>query len=86
MTDSGLESLAEYKQLQLLDLQETRITDAGLRHIADLTQLRFLKLGNISGNSGITDAGLKHLTNLSRLHHLSFRYLRAGEVKAFKIC
>jgi len=57
VTDAGLECLAELRELQVLDLEGTRVTDAGLAHLAGLKGLRKLDLRG----TRVTDAGVADL-------------------------
>ncbi|TFL16865.1 leucine-rich repeat domain-containing protein [Jannaschia formosa] len=64
--DSLPPEIADLTNLQLLDLNGTRINDAGLRRITGLTALQILVLDNTQ----ITDAGLSHIANLTALGYL----------------
>ena len=66
VTDEGLKTLANYNQLEWLDLMATRTTDAGLAHIAGLKNLRELWLTD----TAVTDDGLAHLSGLTKLERL----------------
>lgn len=59
ITDAGLASLAQLKELSLK--YNTRITDKGIRDLTNLTAL------DLTGNANITDAGLARLDQLKRL-------------------
>lgn len=49
--------------LQVLDLQETRLTDNGLSALGGLIHLRSLDVGSTQ----VSDAGLAHLAGLTKL-------------------
>ncbi len=53
-------------KLQMLSLNDTRVTDAGLVYLQRLTQLQWLGLSN----TRVTDAGLVHLQGFSQLQSL----------------
>ena len=65
-TDADLEHLKRLIQLQVLTLDDTKISDAGLEHLKGLVQLRELLLTGPT----ITDAGLEHLTGLAQIESL----------------
>jgi internalin A len=66
LTDSVLKRLAEFTQLQRLDINSTYITDAGLQQLADLKQLQWLDISNTK----VTDAGLRVLAGFRQLQML----------------
>ncbi|MCS7304746.1 MAG: leucine-rich repeat domain-containing protein [Thermoguttaceae bacterium] len=66
ITDAGLAHLAGLKNLQVLNLWNTRITDAGLEHLAGLKNLQVLDLSFTQ----ITNAGLEKLVELENLQEL----------------
>jgi hypothetical protein len=55
--DAEMEYIAEFDQLEHLDLRGTNVTDAGLKHLEGLTQLRFVNLQD----TRVTEAGVKNL-------------------------
>jgi hypothetical protein len=59
--------LAEFKELELLDLSGTPITDEGLKALRELKDLKQLNLGGTK----VKDAGLKELAGLKGLQVLS---------------
>ncbi len=63
VTDQGLASLANYRQIQKINLSSTGIGDEGLRHLSSMTQMRSL---NLYGTA-VTDRGLKHLFAMNQL-------------------
>ena len=67
--DAGLAHLKGLTQLQVLDLNFTRVSDAGLVHLKGLTQLQWL---NVS-LTAVSDAGLAHLKGLTQLQRLELR-------------
>jgi hypothetical protein len=67
VTDNDLAQLEELRDLQALDIFDTKITNGGLIHLERLTKLKRLFLGY----TRITDAGLKHLQALNQLGELS---------------
>lgn len=66
VTDAGLETIGQLKNLKKLHLEKTSVTDAGLTHLRELNQLEYL---NLYGTS-ITDSGLSHLHGLTNLRSL----------------
>jgi hypothetical protein len=69
-TDADLAKLATLKDLQILDLDVTKVTDAGLAELKKLTNLRTL---NLEKTEGITDAAVDHLKELKTLERLNLR-------------
>ncbi len=67
VTDAGLEPIAEFQQIESIQLDETGVTDAGLRHLAGMKSLRSLSLRG----TAVTDEGLTHLRNLTGLESLT---------------
>jgi hypothetical protein len=67
VTDEDLQLLANFPELQSLDLSYTPITDAGLAYVGILTQLRALNLEQTK----IGDHGLAHLRGLKNLIQLT---------------
>ena len=65
-TDTALEQIKGFTQLQELRLSSSNVTDNGLKHIEGLTQLKELWLGDTK----VTDAGLVHLKGLTQLREL----------------
>ena len=66
ITDAGLATLKDLKQLTKLHLEKTKITDAGLEQLKGLENLEYLNLYS----TALTDAGLKHLEGLKKLRHV----------------
>lgn len=66
MTDDGLAGLVGLKDLEQLDVAQTRITGEGLRHLAGFPALRWLELSETQ----LGDDGLKHLRQVRRLADL----------------
>ena len=66
VTDAGLATVAQFKNLTRLHLNRTKISDAGLKQLTGLQQLEYL---NLYG-TGVTDAGLQSLTSLKKLRTL----------------
>jgi len=66
ITGAALETIAGFRELEILDLTGTQITDDGLRDLASLSKLRQLWLGQ----TAVTDAGLEHLKGLTNLEML----------------
>jgi hypothetical protein len=66
ITDAGLSTVAQFRNLTRLHLNRTRISDNGLRQLASLQQLEYL---NLYG-TGVTDAGLPSLAALKKLRTL----------------
>jgi uncharacterized membrane protein len=66
ITDAGLSTVAQFKNLTRLHLNRTAVSDRGLSQLSGLQQLEYL---NLYG-TGVSDAGLKFLTPLKRLRTL----------------
>ena len=66
ITDAGLATVAQFRNLTRLHLNRTTISDAGLKQLAGLQQLEYL---NLYG-TGVTDAGLPSLAPLKKLRTL----------------
>jgi uncharacterized membrane protein len=66
ITDAGLATVAQFKNLTRLHLNRTKVSDAGLEQLTGLQQLEYL---NLYG-TGVTDAGLQSLTALKKLRTL----------------
>ena len=66
VTDFNLDSIAELKQLEVLDLGETRITDPGLPKLLQLESLRSLDLSR----TAVTARGMAALAALPNLRRL----------------
>jgi Leucine-rich repeat (LRR) protein len=66
VSDSDLEVLRSFPDLQSLGLSGTKITDAGLEHLVGLKKLHTLSLGF----TDVTDAGLISLAKLPALQHV----------------
>ncbi len=66
ITDEGLKTIGQMKQLKDLDLSGTKISDAGLVHLQGLGHLDSLSLENTK----VTEAGLAHLAQLHGLEEL----------------
>lgn len=67
LTDTGVASLADLKDLEVLSVSRTRLTDAGLSAISGLEKLRSL---DVSGTQ-LSDAGTAQLAALKQLTKLS---------------
>src|SRR4051794_14496989 len=65
--DAALAHLRALPQLQVLELNGTRVTDAGLAHLRGLARLRELTLFR----TPITGAGLAHIKGLAALEKLN---------------
>jgi hypothetical protein len=65
--DAALASLDQFKTLQELHLNNTKVSDATLSRLAKLTKLRELGLTG----TRVTDAGLEHLRGLTALESLT---------------
>lgn len=76
LTDAGMQSIGDYKNLQLLDLESTQITNAGLVFLKELRSLEHLRLGK----TRIGDEGVKELIPLAARGNLKFLYLDATQV------
>lgn len=70
ITDSGMRSLQQLTQLEVLDLYGNRVTDSGLHGIKNWNNLRVLNLSLLP----ITDSGLFHLSTLKQLRCLQLVY------------
>ncbi len=81
ITDAGLASLSQMKNLQRLRLENTAITDAGLDALKDLPKLEYLNLFNTQ----ITDAGLAKLASLKGLKRLYAWQTKATKEAAQKL-
>lgn len=66
-TDADLRHVADYVELEYLDLSNSSVTDAGLACLKGLTALQVLNLAATL----VTDAGLTHLKDLIRLQVLN---------------
>jgi uncharacterized membrane protein len=66
ITDAGLATVAQFKNLTRLHLNRTTVSDRGLPQLAGLQQLEYL---NLYG-TGVTDVGLEPLAALKRLRTL----------------
>ena len=55
--DAAVQSLADFRHLEYLFVDNTKITGSGLEHLKDLTELMVISVSNAK----ITDEGLKHL-------------------------
>lgn len=80
----GLRHLQKLKNLQVLDLTNTRAGDAALACLKDMTSLKVIRLGSTQATdhregprraklSTLTDDGLASLANLTNLETLSLR-------------
>lgn len=67
ITDRGLETLGQLKNLRVLNLRASKITDAGMGSLGGLTQLSELDLAQ----TNLTSSGLKPLAGLGKLQKLS---------------
>jgi uncharacterized membrane protein len=66
ITDAGLSTVAQFKNLTRLHLNRTAVSDRGLPQLAGLQRLEYL---NLYG-TGVSDAGLEALAALKRLRTL----------------
>ncbi len=66
LSDSDLECLAPFSQLERLYLQNTKVTDAGLVHLTGLTEL------DLSGTL-VSDVGIVTLKCLSQLREIKLQ-------------
>jgi len=66
LTNSGLNGLSRFTQLQRLNLSGAHLTDANLKDLAGLENLCGLDLSNTQ----VTDAGLSELDSLTQLTYL----------------
>ena len=66
VTDAGLSTVAQFRNLTRLHLNGTRISDRGLKQLAGLQQLEYLNLYS----TGVTDAGAQSLEQLKKLRTL----------------
>ena len=64
ITDAGLATVAQFKNLTRLHLNRTRISDAGLKQLVGLQQLEYL---NLYG-TGVTDASIESLRAQEAAH------------------
>jgi hypothetical protein len=69
LKDDDFAILAEFPDVERLDLYKSSIGDAGLVHLKGLTKLRRLPMGSTK----VTDAGLVHLRDLKQLTYLGLR-------------
>ena len=58
-----------FRDLRVLNLEQTKITDKGLVHLQPLANLEVLYLNM----TAVTDAGLTHLKTISSFAHLELR-------------
>jgi Leucine-rich repeat (LRR) protein len=77
VTNSGLECLEGFSNLQSLDLSDTKVTNKGLKRLKGLKTLRYLDL---SGTK-VSDSGLEHLKSLEKLYYLDLRHTKVVSVK-----
>jgi hypothetical protein len=75
VSDAGLVSLKDLKQLRGLNLGQTRVSDRGLEHLQGLGQLECLYLSG----TAISDAGLRFLKGLTKLRELHLRWTRVTD-------
>ncbi len=73
--DDDLEPLPNASWMQLLQLNQTRITDRSMPVIGQLPALHWLELEE----TDITDEGLAALANLQHLEYLNLRHTRIGD-------
>jgi uncharacterized membrane protein len=66
ISDTGLSTVAQFKNLTRLHLNRTKVSDAGLKQLAGLQHLEYL---NLYG-TGVTDSGVQSLTSLKKLRTL----------------
>ena len=69
------------RQLQSLNLGDTRVTDAGLEHLKELTELRSLDFHSPSPayRTNVGDAGLEYLKRLTKLESLDLTYTKVTD-------
>jgi hypothetical protein len=80
VTDSGLEVLEGFDNLQSLDLSGTKATNNGLKRLKGLEKLRYL---NLAGTK-VSDSGLENLKSLTKLEYLDLRRTKVVSVKDFE--
>ncbi len=66
ISDSGLKHLANWADMNHLEIYDCKVTDSGISHLSGLRQLQSLA---ISG-SNITNGGIEHLKDLQSLESL----------------
>src|SRR5262249_3053170 len=66
VTDAGVETLSQFKNLRALHLEETAVTGRTLSKLSSLSQLSYL---NLSATKVTSDA-LIPLKNMAKLRHL----------------
>ncbi len=74
-TDDDLKCLGYFRSLEVLDLDESKVTDSGLEHLKGLRNLQYLDLSE----TGVSDAGLKHLKSLPNLQVLMVPWTRVTD-------
>jgi Leucine-rich repeat (LRR) protein len=67
VTDEGVASIKDWKQLKRLNLHGTKASDTALEHIAGINTLESLDVGSTL----MTDVGLERLTSLTNLRELT---------------
>jgi hypothetical protein len=70
VNDADLRKLAEFPQLEQIDLSYTKVTDLGLEHLAPLQNVRVL---NLRYAENVTDLGVAHLKQWRSLASLDVR-------------
>ena len=75
ITDATLAGLRKAKNLESLDLDQTKVSDAGLRHIRGLTNLQELRLANCN----VTNEGMESIRPLVKLRQLWLQVTRVGD-------
>lgn len=70
VTDDGIQSLKDMKDLAYLDILGTRASDVGLGNLSGLRNLTYLAMGNHGVKVEISDAGLANLASLQKLQAL----------------
>jgi hypothetical protein len=66
LTESAVETIAEFSHLMNLHLELTNVSDQGLSYLSDLSHLNYL---NLYGTS-VSNQGLSHLSELQNLETL----------------
>ena len=70
VTDDGLATAKQFKNLVLLRIESPLITDQGLQHVGEIKGLRELWLDHVPR---VTDTGLEHLKTLTEVRSLMVR-------------
>lgn len=75
LTDAALREFADFKNVQDIQLDGSKISDSGLKTVGTFKQLRRLSLSN----TRVTDAGLKELAGLTALQDLKLEGTQVGD-------